>query len=337
MESRFDFIDYAKIFGIFFICIGHFLPENNLLKIIFYSFHVPVFFFISGFLFKQKEFHLKLYFQKQINRILKPYIIYFIISALLYIFTEPQKLLQLPGMFLMLNGRTLWNDPLWFLPVIFLSNCLLGLLYQLFKKLERHVFHKIIFFVCCSMFFFTFLFDYFHIISMFLGINLLAHMFGYTCVGVIIRALYEKIKDFKIKTRNILSYFSMFFFFLCCLISGIVNNGNNISVYTADFNNILFYIPFAILLCIFFIFSFFSMKSSFFIKILSENTIFIMCSHYFILLIYKSFFSFLSPFLVGCFVSCIYIFSFKILSKKAICNKYLLNLCNTFQIFIFSK
>jgi hypothetical protein len=42
--DRYDFIDYAKCIGIMVICLGHFLPAGNVLKVILYSFHVPVFF-----------------------------------------------------------------------------------------------------------------------------------------------------------------------------------------------------------------------------------------------------------------------------------------------------
>lgn len=338
VEKRFDFIDYAKTIGIFLICIGHFLPEGSLLKIIFYSFHVPIFFIISGFLFKREEFHFELYFEKQVNRILKPYIIYFIISALLYIFIEPKKLLQLPEMFLMLNGRTLWNDPLWFLPVIFFSNCLLGLLYQLLQKWGKKAFNSILFFVCCGMFFFTFLFDYFNIKSTPFAVNLLVHMFGYACIGVSIRTIYDKFSRFKNETKKIFSILCTIVFFFGCFMSASVNKANNISVYTADFNFLLFYIPFAILLSVSFLFLFLRMKPNSFIKLLSKNTIFIMCSHYFILLIYKNVFpfssSFLVSFLAGCFTNFLYILFFAMANKKLIHNKWILNLYDFFQIAI---
>ena len=46
-NNRLTWIDWAKTLGIFFICIGHFLPSGNVLRIFLYTFHVPLFFVVS--------------------------------------------------------------------------------------------------------------------------------------------------------------------------------------------------------------------------------------------------------------------------------------------------
>ena len=55
LMNRFTFIDYSKCFGILLITVGHFLPPGNIIKIVWYNFHVPLFFMISGFLFNVKS------------------------------------------------------------------------------------------------------------------------------------------------------------------------------------------------------------------------------------------------------------------------------------------
>lgn len=61
-KKRLNWVDWAKTFGIFLVVFGHsFNPSSSewsweleLLNLI-YSFHMPLFFFLSGYLFKVKE------------------------------------------------------------------------------------------------------------------------------------------------------------------------------------------------------------------------------------------------------------------------------------------
>ena len=48
---RVDEIDIAKGLGILLVIVGHLLPEDSWMRQIIYSFHMPLFMFISGGLF----------------------------------------------------------------------------------------------------------------------------------------------------------------------------------------------------------------------------------------------------------------------------------------------
>lgn len=49
-------IDIAKGIGIFLVVLGHFMYlENEYIRDFIYSFHVELFFFISGFLYKKAD------------------------------------------------------------------------------------------------------------------------------------------------------------------------------------------------------------------------------------------------------------------------------------------
>nr|WP_198015960.1 acyltransferase family protein [Barnesiella viscericola] len=58
--KRFIWIDYAKSIGIYFVVLGHthlYTPLSNVI----YTWLMPVFFFISGYLFSfEKTLHSKL-------------------------------------------------------------------------------------------------------------------------------------------------------------------------------------------------------------------------------------------------------------------------------------
>lgn len=85
-NSRLKFLDVAKGIGILLVVMGHCIPDAStfqtisnssfaLLHKIIYSFHMPLFFFISGFLAKQildssQKFKIIL---KKFNRLLVPY------------------------------------------------------------------------------------------------------------------------------------------------------------------------------------------------------------------------------------------------------------------------
>ena len=79
-------IDYLKVFGIYLMVLGHsqYLPDN--LESIIYSFHMPIFFFISGYLFKDDKFQNIIY--KGARSLLLPYFLINMICLGLWIITE---------------------------------------------------------------------------------------------------------------------------------------------------------------------------------------------------------------------------------------------------------
>ncbi|WP_157930074.1 acyltransferase family protein, partial [Enterobacter hormaechei] len=50
---RHDWIDYLRFIAIFYIYLGHFGPAAGKLYPFVFTFHVPLFFFISGLLVKR--------------------------------------------------------------------------------------------------------------------------------------------------------------------------------------------------------------------------------------------------------------------------------------------
>lgn len=58
LKQRINWIDWAKVFAIYLVVLGHLLSKTGREGYIFnfiYSFHMPFFFFISGYLFTIKE------------------------------------------------------------------------------------------------------------------------------------------------------------------------------------------------------------------------------------------------------------------------------------------
>lgn len=146
--KRISWIDLAKCFGIFFIVLGHVYIEDALIRRILYSFHVPLFFILSGFTYKHKK--NKTFILNKIRTLYIPYIVCAIISILIYLllgsvlgqdvslnFSDLVK--NLFGM-LYANasvGNMLWNRPLWFIPALFVCLIIINLIEGFREKRVR--------------------------------------------------------------------------------------------------------------------------------------------------------------------------------------------------------
>lgn len=131
-KGREHWIDGLKTIGMFYIVLGH-LAINTDLKNYIYSFHVPLFFFVSGYLFNSVKYNRFWDFFK--NRFLRIMVPYFFFSFATYLFwlvfvcrffegpeIKNNTLKPLVGIFYS-NGIDNWlrhNTPIWFLTCLFL-------------------------------------------------------------------------------------------------------------------------------------------------------------------------------------------------------------------------
>ncbi len=135
MKNRIIWIDTLKCIGIFFVVLAHnTVSQKNMdnLSNWIYSFHMPLFFFISGFLFNPEKYGgLKNIIMRKARTLLVPYFIFSLITYLFWIFIlrrfgEASKLditwwKPLVGT-LYGNGFDNWlahNTVLWFLVCLF--------------------------------------------------------------------------------------------------------------------------------------------------------------------------------------------------------------------------
>ncbi len=136
-SEKYDFIDLLKGIGIFLVVWGHTMFPRSVLI---YSFHMPLFFFISGFLYKNKP--LKEFLRSKIIRLYVPYIVFTILSWTFYLIMlglqKRQDLINdhLPKIISILNGsgKNGGNDPIWFLTCLIVVSLLFWCLDNLLKK-----------------------------------------------------------------------------------------------------------------------------------------------------------------------------------------------------------
>lgn len=122
-NHRILWIDELRGIAAILVLIGHLVPNESKIKIIIYSIHIPIFFFISGYLY-HNEINFKQYLKKLFKTILIPYFICNLISFHIYLFlnyiTFDWKMFFQNIFYL--TGNIYWNSSLWFLPVFFLSS-----------------------------------------------------------------------------------------------------------------------------------------------------------------------------------------------------------------------
>ncbi|STO30825.1 Fucose 4-O-acetylase and related acetyltransferases [Fusobacterium necrogenes] len=141
-------ISFLQIFGIILVVLGHAENTNGIVSNLhrwIYSFHMPLFIFISGYLLKFTtegrigDIQLNTFVIKKIKRLIIPY---FLISSLAYV---PKYLLgkfalrplELSIKDYILNMLYPWDNPIiffWFLPTIFLIMLLTIVLYRVLKN-----------------------------------------------------------------------------------------------------------------------------------------------------------------------------------------------------------
>jgi acyltransferase len=129
---RLSWIDALKGFGIMLVVFAHHsLPDA--LDVYIYSFHMPFFFFISGFVFDFGKYaeSTSSFVKKRFRSLIVPYFIFVIISYMCYFLLEKvlhygffestniydsiYAILYSPG------DSDLINPPLWFLPCLFIT------------------------------------------------------------------------------------------------------------------------------------------------------------------------------------------------------------------------
>ncbi len=136
MPERLQFIDAAKAIGISLVVLGHSpgLPGKALILI--YSFHMPLFFFLSGFLQTSTRSAQPPGegIRKNARFLLVPYLSFFLISLLYWLATRgigdrAQKFADvdvgdaLLGLATGLSSDLFVNPALWFLPCLFVCAC----------------------------------------------------------------------------------------------------------------------------------------------------------------------------------------------------------------------
>ena len=118
--KRLTWVDSLKGFGIFCVTFGH-LACNYLIETHIYSFHMFLFFFVSGFLHSEKQMSFKDYIFKKTKTIFLPFLLWNLISVLMGIILSIYDIQEAVRIFFLLDGKICWNAPIWFLLLLYMT------------------------------------------------------------------------------------------------------------------------------------------------------------------------------------------------------------------------
>ena len=120
MVKRLDYLDYSKGIAIILVVLGHICSKGNI-KTYIYSFHMPLFFIISGYLFNYSNVKsFKEFINKKIKAYLIPYLTFSAVNILGYYILSGLSFIVLRNN-LLETIKFCGIGALWFLPVLFIA------------------------------------------------------------------------------------------------------------------------------------------------------------------------------------------------------------------------
>jgi len=235
-----EFVNIAKTVGIVLVAVGHLtVPVNGLLFI--NSFHMPLFFILSGYLLSCSKYNLQSFAKRKAQTLLIPYLFFAVVSFLFWYFAG-QKLIEresgvnpvkyLYGILLAIPSKEYlgFNIPIWFLPSLFCTE-MIFFIYQ--KYIKRY-----------TLIFCVFLFIVGTILKLYAGcrlpygldVGLFTILFLYS--GYLLRKN-NQIITYMQRLKPVLKYAGIIASGLLTYWFALLNgsSGNHVSVYTLQFYN----------------------------------------------------------------------------------------------------
>lgn len=143
VRSRIEYIDLLKGFGIVLMIIGHLVWGNafqlphphKYLALYIYSFHMPLFFFISGYLYKCLKF--KSFLKRKFKSLIIPYLAFGLFNLFVsYLLVNNFSIQEYFKNFLCFNDEYIGvGCAIWFLTALFFVNIIFWFLENISNKL----------------------------------------------------------------------------------------------------------------------------------------------------------------------------------------------------------
>ncbi len=135
-------IDFIKGIAIFLVVLAHCLSMSDVVFQFIYSFHMPLFFCISGYLFSAKKKYGDFLITK-FKTLIIPYILFFIFSFLVSVLFLNREVTYVEGVeYLFKGGRFcayVCNWPLWYLPLFFIASNILYFIVKIKITIIRYL------------------------------------------------------------------------------------------------------------------------------------------------------------------------------------------------------
>lgn len=135
-KKRVDWVDVAKGLGLISVVLGHL--KIPYLATWIYTFHMPLFFFLSGFVFSGEKYNFKEYFIKKVKSLIVPYfclgLIIFLVWCGIYAVQSKEPIEYLIMLWNFIKQEHFWT--VWFLTCLFLVEIIYFLINRFLNKFK---------------------------------------------------------------------------------------------------------------------------------------------------------------------------------------------------------
>jgi acyltransferase len=166
---KLTYVNIAKGIGIILVIIGHSVAPRSSLALAIFSFHLPLFFFISGYVFNYAKYEHRgmLLLKNKLTRLILPYFVTGLLIIVYFIFLQNRSLLNnlvlLTDMVRSLvygTGHLVKQFPkiypvgsYWFLPCLFYAQIIFWVILKLTNSLSKVLQSALVILVCLSGYF----------------------------------------------------------------------------------------------------------------------------------------------------------------------------------------
>lgn len=133
-KQRFAYIDIYKAIGIIFMVMGH-IGFGDVFDFFIHAFHMPMFFFVSGFLYKEKDVSFQRYVIKKTKTLLIPYLFFGIINFVVCNIIYGMDISPLMHLFWDNSDGLKISGALWFLTAIYFTDIIFAAISRKIKNL----------------------------------------------------------------------------------------------------------------------------------------------------------------------------------------------------------
>ncbi|MBQ3409306.1 MAG: acyltransferase family protein [Clostridia bacterium] len=140
MKQRIQWLDIVKGFLILTVMLGHISQTPEWLKIWIYSFHMPLFFFLSGVTFSIEKYDFKTFIKRKIRTLIVPGLVFEFIQIIINVAMGKLQLTVkniILGIILQMRGQG--TDIAWFLVALFISEIVLYLVIKLLQDKTKKI------------------------------------------------------------------------------------------------------------------------------------------------------------------------------------------------------
>lgn len=291
VKPRVLWIDTAKSLGILLVFWGHIVYNYTDLDLItraIYSFHMPMYFILSGMVMVDPGKEWQSFLKHKILRLVFPVIIAYILFTPLFILLENSSL-SFSVHDVYFSGAFAHNPPLWFFICLF-EVYVLSLLTRVSACSIRN---KVI--ICVSSFLLAAFIVFKEIHINFLGIDKAILAFAFFSLGVILKNHI----DLLLRAEYVVVYVVIWF------VVGVLLNGK-VSMYGFSFDHFPFYLVGSLCGSLMFYWIAKQFSNIGYIRSYSRYTVFIIVSHYLLVVVFMNLTSFENPYTL-CLLSLAYV------------------------------